>query len=149
LYVHYANSNIRASEQFGRQIHGGIRLSIAHMHSASVGVDDQDKALDFYLNTLGWEKILDAEFGEGMRFLTVAPPGGQASLVLASRDWGPEESGATGISFVTHDIDAAYAAMRAKGVEIKPVELMPWGQKATWFSDPDGNEFFLSEEPEG
>jgi hypothetical protein len=36
--------------------------------------------------------------------------------------------------------------LSARGVKFKgPVELMPWGSKATWFYDPDDNEFFLTE----
>lgn len=58
---------------------------ITKIHSATVIVADQDTALDFYVNTLGWEKRQDAEVGPGYRFLTVAPAGGDAELVLTRR----------------------------------------------------------------
>lgn len=120
---------------------------ISHIHSTTIGVADQDAALDFYTNTLGWEKAMDAMFGEGMRWLTVVPPGATTQLVLAQSSWAGETKGHSGISVVTPDIDATYEALSARGVSFKqPVETMPWGQKATWFSDPDGNEFFLVEE---
>jgi catechol 2,3-dioxygenase-like lactoylglutathione lyase family enzyme len=114
-------------------------------------VSDQDKALDFYVNTLGWQKAMDNSMGEGMRWLTVAPPGATTQLVLSLPSWSGDpdatmQTGYCGISLVAPDIDAAYAELSAKGVNFKqPVEVMPWGQKATWFSDPDGNEFFLVE----
>lgn len=123
---------------------------VSHIHSTSIAVADQDAALDFYVNILGWEKALDNVVGEGMRFLTVVPPGATTQLVLAHAIWRGADykpGGDSGISLVTPDIDATYESLAARGVMFKqPVEVMPWGQKATWFSDPDGNEFFLVEE---
>ena len=119
---------------------------ISHIHSATVSVADQDAALDFYVNTLGWEKADDAMFGEGMRWLTVVPPGATTQLVLAHESWSEKAGGHTGVSLVAPDIDATYSSLVARGVQFKgPVEVMPWGAKATRFSDPDGNEFFLVE----
>ena len=42
--------------------------------SIGVGVSNQDKALDFYVNTLGFEKIADQPMSETERWLEVAPP---------------------------------------------------------------------------
>jgi len=119
---------------------------ISHIHSTTIAVSDQDKALDFYVNTLGWTKELDNVMSEDMRFLSVAPPGGGAQLVLADPSWAGniKMGGHTGISLVAPDIDATYKELSERGVKFKePVQTMPWGQKATWFTDPDGNEFFL------
>ena len=66
---------------------------ITHIHSATVAVADQDAALDFYVNTLGWEKAMDSMFGEGMRWLTVVPPGATTQLVLAHTSWAGEAAG--------------------------------------------------------
>ncbi len=121
---------------------------ISHIHSATITVADQDAALDFYVNTLGWEKALDAEFGPGMRFLTVVPPGATTQLVLGHASWfGPDytPNKNTGISLIAPDIDATYETLSQRGVKFKePVADMPWGARATWFYDPDGNEFFLT-----
>jgi predicted enzyme related to lactoylglutathione lyase len=123
---------------------------ISHIHSTSIVVADQDAALDFYVNVLGWQKSMDAMLGPEMRWLTVVPPGATTELVLSHPSWYPEgetvrqPGGHTGVSFVASDIDATYATLCERGVSFRqPVETMPWGQKATWFSDPDGNEFFL------
>src|SRR5258708_17522413 len=51
----------------------------------SVGVSDQDKALDFYVNKLGFEKIDDQPMSETERWLEVAPPGAQTHLMLGLR----------------------------------------------------------------
>ena len=120
---------------------------ISHIHSATVVVADQDAALDFYVNALGWEKAIDNPVGEGMRFLTVVPPGATTQLVLAHPSWRGADftpSKDTGITLVAPDIDAAYETLKARGVRFKqPPTVMPWGAKATWFYDVDGNEFFL------
>ena len=123
---------------------------ISHIHSTTVAVADQDAALDFYVDVLGWEKAMDSPVGDGMRWLTVVPPGATTQLALAHPSWAGEDKtpgGHTGISLVTSDIDAAYETLTARGVKFKePVAVMPWGQKATWLYDLDGNEFFLVEE---
>ncbi|MFL5761278.1 MAG: VOC family protein [Thermomicrobiales bacterium] len=121
---------------------------ISKIHSTTIGVADQDKALDFYVNTLGWEKALDNMIGAEDRFLSVVPPGAQTQLVLAPLRWfGENYSKETGISFTTRDIDATYKTLSERGVTFEgPVQDMPWGQKATWFYDLDGNKFFIVEE---
>jgi catechol 2,3-dioxygenase-like lactoylglutathione lyase family enzyme len=129
---------------------------IAYIHSATIIVRDQQAALDFYVNTLGWEKRIDATMGDGYRFITVAPPGGQAELALGpaelhgmepgvgiSRGRGME--GASGISFAVEDVEGTYRTLSERGVRFSgPPEPMPWGDKATWMLDPDGNRFFLT-----
>lgn len=120
---------------------------ISHIFSATVAVADQDAALDFYVNTLGWEKVIDVPVEEGLRWLTVVPHGSKTQLVLAdssgaAADTSPRKD--SGITLVSPDIDATYETLTARGVTFKqPVTVMPWGTKATWFSDLDGNEFFL------
>lgn len=122
---------------------------ITHIYSTTIIVSDQDKALDFYVNTLGFEKTMDSQMGPDMRFITVAPPGATTQLVLGVPGWFESESDSrktTGISLIATDIDATYATLIERGVKFKePVAMMPWGAKATWFYDPDGNEFFLAE----
>ena len=123
---------------------------ISKIHSTSIVVADQDAALDFYVNKLGWEKAMDAMVGGVMRWLTVVPPGAATQLVLAARGtMGSEnlpQAGYTGISLNTPDIDTTVEALKSRGVRFKgPVEVMPWGDKATWLYDLDGNEFFLVE----
>jgi catechol 2,3-dioxygenase-like lactoylglutathione lyase family enzyme len=124
---------------------------ISRIHSTTIIVADQDASLDFFVKTLGWKKSIDNMMGPTMRFLTVVPPGAQTELVLATAGWmGPGsnlKSGYTGISLVSPDIEATYETLKKKGVKFKgPLETMPWGAKAAWFYDIDGNEFFLAAE---
>src|SRR6185312_12679214 len=123
----------------------------SHIHSTTIVVSDQAAALDFFVNVLGWEKGMDAQMGPEMRYLTVVPPGATTQLVLALPNWFDDNNNRlgvnTGIALSTPDIDATYATLSERGVKFKqPVEMMPWGGKATWFYDPDGNEFFLAGE---
>lgn len=119
----------------------------SHIHSTTVTVADQEAALDFYQNTLGWTKVTDNPVGDGTRWLTVVPPGATTELVLApagSNGAANESNKYSGITLVAPDIDATVETLKARGVRFKqPVTIMPWGTKATWFSDLDGNEFFL------
>jgi catechol 2,3-dioxygenase-like lactoylglutathione lyase family enzyme len=129
---------------------------ITYIHSTTIVVADQDRALDFYLNTLGWEKRIDATMGDGYRFITVAPPGGQAELVLGGAERfsippgagitrGRGMEGSSGITFAVDDVEGTYRTLSERGVQFSgPPEDMPWGDKATWLFDPDGNRFFFT-----
>lgn len=125
---------------------------ITKIHSASVVVNSQADALDFYVNVLGWEIRIDQSVGPEYRFVTVAPVGGEAELALEARGTMQREPGGhTGISLSVVDIDATFAELSAKGVSFvdekgAPVDspqVMPWGDKAAWLNDPDGNTFFF------
>lgn len=122
---------------------------IDYIHSTGIVVSDQDRALAFYVETLGWEKRIDAMASETMRFLTVAPKDARSELALMPQN-GVESKGGNAVDFpislVAADLDATYEKLKAKGVTFKGApEEMPWGGRATWFTDPDGNEFFLSD----
>jgi uncharacterized glyoxalase superfamily protein PhnB len=130
---------------------------IARIHSNAVVVSDQDAALRFYTEVLGWEKRTEFRMDENYRFLTVAPPGADCELALEpagthgitagisnifpASDFSPA---ATGISLAVTDIQATYQSLVEKGVKFAgPLQDMPWGDKATWMFDPDGNAFFF------
>ncbi len=126
---------------------------ITHLHNATILVSDQDAALDFYVNVLGFKVGMDMPMGLSMRWLTVIPPDGVTEIALSVASWyeasemGPAKtppSKHTQMSFAATDIEATYATLVERGVKFKgPLMDMPWGDKATWFYDPDGNEFFL------
>ena len=53
----------------------------------------------------------------------------------------------TGISLISPDVKKSYEELSAKGVQFtSPPQQMPWGAWATWFTDPDGNSYFITEE---
>ena len=56
---------------------------ITNIAVTGVFVSDEDTALDFYVNKLGFEKRADEPMGDGMRWIEVAPPGAVTRIVLS------------------------------------------------------------------
>ncbi len=115
--------------------------------SATIHVSDQDKALDFYVNTLGFVKKRDEQFGPNFRWLTVSPPGTDVELVLAHGygAWDPQRIGKfTGVVLGAEDIQGTYETLRERGVQFsEPPTPQPWGMMQALFSDQDGNGYVL------
>jgi catechol 2,3-dioxygenase-like lactoylglutathione lyase family enzyme len=106
-------------------------------------VSDQDRALDLFVGTFGFEKRLDGEFAPGQRWIEVAPPGAETSIALVARD----ASEGVEISFATDDAEADHAAMLEAGIRAD-AELIDLGQGVPpmfTFRDPDGNSFRVVE----
>jgi len=119
---------------------------ITEVGTVIVPVADQDKALEFYANTLGFEKRLDAPFGQGGRWIEVAPPGAVTTIALVPRQEG-DSSGV--VSFTTTNADADHATLRARGVDAD-AEVLRMGEFVPpmfTFRDPDGNRFRIVERP--
>ncbi len=108
----------------------------------TVGVSDQDRALDFYVNKLGFEKIDDQPMSETERWLEIALPGTQTHIMLGLRGQsGSDRTGMTGFVLHTDDIEATCASLKDRGVTfIQDLNTQPWGKWAQ-IADPDGNEF--------
>jgi len=126
---------------------------IRDIATVGVYVRDQDAALDFYQNKLGFEVRADRAAGP-YRWIEVAPPGATTTIVLGTPAYetGSEEKigGFTDIQFWTDDIEATHAALVRNGVKFtKQLEFMHWGNWHSQFVDPDGNEFFLIQRGRG
>ncbi len=121
-------------------------LAITEVGTVIVPVADQDRALEFWTG-LGFETRIDGAFGEGQRWLEVAPPGAATSIALVAA---PEDAAAgTEVSFTTTDAAADHAALRARGVDADE-ELIVMGDYVPpmfTFRDPDGNGFRVVERP--
>lgn len=91
---------------------------------------------------------MDQVVGPDYRFVTVAPIGGDTELALnPPHVVNREPGGDSGISLTVADIEETYQSLVDKGVTFtRPLEAMPWGARATWLADPDGNTFFFIEE---
>jgi lactoylglutathione lyase len=112
---------------------------ISGVHTVGVPVTDQDRALDFYIGTLGLEKRLDADMGGGRRWIEVAPSGAATSVALVHAHEGLPAGVETGIRFLTPDAEAVHAGLRASGVDAD--EILRWEGVPPMFAfrDPDGN----------
>jgi lactoylglutathione lyase len=120
---------------------------ITHVSLTTVYVSDQDKALDFYVNKLGFEVRADDRMGE-MRWIQVAPKGAVTTIVLAHGfgGWSEEKVGQfTGIGLEADDLEATYRELSSRGVEFteKPSQ-QPWGRQSQ-FVDQDGNGYVLGQ----
>lgn len=108
----------------------------------TVGVTDQNKALDFYVNKLGFEVIQDQPMSETERWLEVGLPGSQTHFMLGLRGQSAGEStGMTGYVLHTDNMEETCATLKARGVTltVEPT-TQPWGKWAQ-FVDSDNNEF--------
>jgi catechol 2,3-dioxygenase-like lactoylglutathione lyase family enzyme len=120
--------------------------AITHLGTVLVPVVDQDAALAFWTE-LGFEIRVDGPFGDGGRWLEVAPPGAQTSIALIPRV--EDSAPGTEVSLATTDAEADHAALRARGVDADP-ELTAMGEGVPpmfTFRDPDGNRFRVVERP--
>ncbi|ALO95237.1 glyoxalase [Streptomyces hygroscopicus subsp. limoneus] len=123
-------------------------MTITHASFVTLPVADQDRALRFYRDVLGFEVAVDREMPQG-RWLQVAPEGVQTVFTLSGSGMGGFEPGsARGIMLVTTDVDADCARLAAAGVEVRGPDDVPWGRMAS-FTDPDGNGLMLLTEKEG
>jgi catechol 2,3-dioxygenase-like lactoylglutathione lyase family enzyme len=122
------------------------KTGITGVRTVGVPVTDQDRALEFYVGTLGFEKRLDAAFGGGQRWIEVAPAGATMTIALVRSHDGVPAGVETGIRFTTADADADHAALRAAGVDVDP-EVLRWPGVPPMFAfrDQDGNGLELVE----
>lgn len=117
---------------------------IRRIKFVGVPVKDQDRALDFYVNTLGFILQTDQPMGPGRRWIEIRPPKGDTGIALFTPDGHEGRIGTfTGISIECDDVRKTYDELRAKGVEFdKPPQEQPWGT-FTIMRDSEGNQFVL------
>ncbi|MFD6497675.1 VOC family protein [Streptomyces sp. NPDC059944] len=117
-------------------------MNITHASFVTLPVADQDRALRFYTEVLGFEVAVDREMPPG-RWLQVAPAGAQTVFTLSGPGMGGfTPGGSRGIMLVTTDVDADCARLAAAGVAVEGPDDLPWGRMAS-FLDPDGNGLML------
>ncbi len=113
-----------------------------------IPVDDQDRALRFYTEVLGLDKRADVPFGDGNRWIEVAPPGAETPIAICPP--GPNGTAGgkdTGITLQTDDIDAYHAQLKDLGVDVD-AEVSRYGDPVPpifWFRDPEGNTLMVVE----
>jgi lactoylglutathione lyase len=125
--------------------------TVENIGVAMFSVADQDAALAFYTQKLGYEVRSDMRFGENgeMRWLEVAPPGSTARLALNPPMSGQPGGGSVGVE--TPDVNAEHERLKAiEGVDVD-ADIMQAPGVPTMFSvrDPDGNNIWIVETPPG
>ena len=120
---------------------------ITQVGRVMVPVANQDTAIAFYRDKLGFELTADVPFGEGDRWVEVSPPGGGAALALVPPEGDYQPPRNTGIALTSPDPRADHEELKASGVDVDD-ELM--GGDGTvppmfFFRDGDSNILLLVE----
>jgi predicted enzyme related to lactoylglutathione lyase len=110
----------------------------------TIPVTNQEKAKEFYLN-IGFQLIIEADMGNGHKWVQVGFPGQATSLTLVDYFDNMTPGSSYGLVINTKDIEKDVEDLRAKGVVIDRIDPTPWGRFAN-FVDPDGNGMTLRQE---
>jgi catechol 2,3-dioxygenase-like lactoylglutathione lyase family enzyme len=121
-------------------------LHITQVGTVGVPVKDQDRALEFYLDKLGFEKRMDVPYGEGERWVEVAPSGAATTIALVRARAGEPTGIDTQVRLTTKDAEADHADLRASGVDADP-EIIRHPVPMFVLRDPDGNQLRIVERP--
>jgi catechol 2,3-dioxygenase-like lactoylglutathione lyase family enzyme len=122
-------------------------INVAQVATVMVPVADQDRAIDFYVEKLGFEKRADVPFGDANRWVEVAPVGAATTVALVQPMEGQETGVESRVAFETTDIEADHAALRERGVDVD-AEVMRMGGPVPpmfFFRDQDGNRLLIVE----
>jgi catechol 2,3-dioxygenase-like lactoylglutathione lyase family enzyme len=122
-----------------------VNTHIADVRTVGIPVNDQEAALAFYTDRLGFEKRLDGELEGGQRWLEVAPAGATTSIALIRA----ERGGAgidTQIRLTTSDAQADHVALRQAGVDVDD-EVLSFPVPMFRLRDADGNVLYVVEQP--
>ena len=117
-----------------------ISSRITGVYTIGVPVTNQDRALEFYVDTLGFETRLDIPLEQfGGRWIEVAPPGAPVTIALVPERDGVPSGVETGIRLTTPDADAVHADLQNRGVDVG--EMLRWPEAPAMFAvrDQDGN----------
>jgi catechol 2,3-dioxygenase-like lactoylglutathione lyase family enzyme len=122
------------------------KLNLEQVGRVCVTVADTDRAIDFYVDTLGFEKVVDAPMGDAGRWVEVALKGTPTTIALAPPPPGSAAGGSqTGICLDTSDVDADHAALKTAGADVDDA-VTRWGGPVPpmfWLRDPDGNSLIV------
>ena len=121
-------------------------LNISKVGRVCVTVADTDRALGFYVDMLGFDKVVDVPMGEAGRWVEVALPGAVTTIALPPPPPGQLAGGSqTGICLDTTDVDADHTALKAAGADVD-AEVTRFGGPVPpmfWVRDPDGNSLIV------
>jgi predicted enzyme related to lactoylglutathione lyase len=111
----------------------------------SIPTRDQDRAIEFYTQKLGFAVHSDQPFNDKQRWIELRIPGAETRFVLFTPDgWEDRIGSFFNFAFVTDDIDRTYKEFQSKGVEMTgPPQKAEWGS-SLMFKDADGNQLLVS-----
>jgi catechol 2,3-dioxygenase-like lactoylglutathione lyase family enzyme len=117
---------------------------ITEVGTVIVPVSDQDRAIEFYTETLGFEVRGDSPYGDGDRWVEVAPEGAATTIALVPPREGQSVGVPTNVGLSTKDVDADHAALKERGADVDDVMRMGDPVPPMFFlRDQDGNQIFV------
>jgi catechol 2,3-dioxygenase-like lactoylglutathione lyase family enzyme len=121
--------------------HTDTSTHISQLSTVMVPVSDQDRAIELYTEKLGFQLRADIPFGQGDRWVEVAPDGAATTLALVPPREGEPAGIQTRVALRSSDVDADHADLRGRGVDVD-AEVMRMGDPVPpmfFFRDQDGN----------
>lgn len=117
---------------------------ITHLKFVGLPVRDQNKALKFWTEVMGFKVMTDQPLGK-QRWIELGIANSQTGLVLFTPEGHEDRVGSFfNGSFNCDDVEATFRQLSAKGVEfVSPPKSESWGTSAI-FKDWEGNQFVLS-----
>lgn len=132
---------------------------IRNVGTVFVPVADQARSLAFYTDTLGFEKRFDFEYGDGQRWIEVAPPGSAHRIALVPRTEGPSCPGVhTYCALEAVNAETVHSALKSHGVTVSDIGQAGSARTGLFadnvvvknpvppqffLRDPDGNRFLV------
>jgi predicted enzyme related to lactoylglutathione lyase len=119
---------------------------IKQIKFVSVPIADQDRALDFYTEKLGFTIITDQPFDDKQRWIELRIPKADTRVVLFTTHEDKNRIGTfMNMSYRCDDLQKTYEELKGRGVEfVNPPEKQDWGSYAI-FKDSEGNRFVLGD----
>lgn len=124
------------------------KARIDGVRTVGIPVNDQDQALAFYLETLGFDKLVDVPLEQfGGRWIELRVPRSATTIALTPAREEVPAGVDTGIRFTTENAAALHTQLSDRGVDVD--ELLHWEGAPPMFDfrDPDGNVLYVSEDP--
>lgn len=117
---------------------------ITHLKFMSIPVQDQDRALKFYTEKLGFKVATNQEMGPGQRWIELRIGRAETRLVLFTMEGEESRIGKRmNCSLACDDVEATYRQLSERGVEFEsPPQKQPWGSFAI-MKDSEGNRFVI------
>ncbi len=110
-----------------------------------IPVRDQNRALRFYTEKLGFRILTDQEFSDAQRWIELSVPGAETGVVLFTPEGHEDRIGTfVNTSWEVDNVDRTYSELLEQGVEFaKPPQKQPWGTFAI-MKDSEGNQIVLA-----
>ena len=126
----------------------------------TIPVSDIDRAMQFYVEKVGFEVDIDFRVSDEVRLVQLTPPGSACSIHFGTSTVDMAPGSIDGVFLVVPDVRAAHAQLAGRGVEVGEVQIFDAGSYRTaregenldnvgcvFFRDPDGNRWCVQQIP--